>query len=273
MSMGHCNSNSKKEETEVSGISESQAYSVWDRNLVEDCFHLARLLLLLKSTRTQVIQIWATSLHGAYRDNWHSQCSTAPSSPLSWSCAFSQDPHSSSPLPSAACNPAGRPFFLCSLHIWRMHAELAFQEWFYFRVYYTHAVNPLHSGGCVPHVLLCTQRAVDWMCRRWDFSVSAEQSCVYAQTGLCGCVQFSLSGSSFRGGLRLLICRTRAFSKTLVKQFWSQKEKALPIYSTNSELWWESLHREKAERTKPVLKCESTWVHVSIIDIASVLSW
>jgi len=55
MSMQDCNSGSKKEETEVAGISESQACIVSDENLVEDRFHLSRVLLLLNSTQVQVI--------------------------------------------------------------------------------------------------------------------------------------------------------------------------------------------------------------------------
>lgn len=59
---------------------------------------MARVLLLLNSTRTQVLQIGVTSLPAACWDNQYSPCSTAPSSLFSHSCALSQDPRSSSPL-------------------------------------------------------------------------------------------------------------------------------------------------------------------------------
>lgn len=239
MSTGHRNSRSRKEEAKVSGTSESQVCCVSDWNLAEHRFHLARLLLLLKSTRTQVIQIRATGLHGAYRDSWYSQCSAAPGSPFSWSCALSQHPPSSSPLPSAACHGTGMEDMACAgkkscrksiFLVFAPHLKnacrtsLLFQQWSYLRVCYTQAVNPLHWGGCVPRAPLCTHTHTE----RW--TEYAGDGIFHGQRLACAdvCNSAYQEAPSEEDTVRPLVCRTRAFSKTLVKQFWSQREKALP---------------------------------------------
>lgn len=240
-------------------------------SIVWHCFHPSRVLL--NSTRTRVMWVWATS---PQITPTLQHCSTAAPPPVPVLSLSPQVPF----LPlccSHGIGMEGLPWACEQPCRNSISPVIAAQDCTQsssttsgFPTLTSHL--PHIRRKCLSFVFSCAQR--DGLNVQGSGSLRKALAGLSTHTELCRSDELSLPASSFSRQHSQASCFIR---HRLSLRLWSNSsevEKSLSIYWTNSKLWWESLHREKAEKNwiKAVLKQESTCLQASIVDTSSVLS-